>query len=154
MTLTNLSKKFHLSYILFHKYIYTARFYKKDLFLKTSQYSQEKTSLSRSIITFIYYKTVCPFNIFHSHKAMSMTVSKTIRSSRTEVFSKKGVCRNFSKFTRKHLCQRLFFNKVAGLRPVKKETLAQAFSCEFCKISKNTFFHRTSLVAASGLQLF
>ena len=23
---------------------------------------------------------------------------------------------------------------------IKKETLAQAFSCEFCKISKNTFF--------------
>ena len=31
-----------------------------------------------------------------------------------------------------HLCQSLFFNKVA-------ETLAQAFSCEFCEISKNTF---------------
>ena len=30
-----------------------------------------------------------------------------------------------------------------------KETLAQVFSCEFCKISKNTFFHRTPLVAAS-----
>ena len=28
-------------------------------------------------------------------------------------------------------------------------TLAQVFSCEFCKVSKNTFFHRTILVAAS-----
>ena len=27
--------------------------------------------------------------------------------------------------------------------------LAQAFSCEFCEISKNTFFYRTSPVAAS-----
>ena len=26
---------------------------------------------------------------------------------------------------------------------------AQAFSCEFCKISKNNFLHRTPLVAAS-----
>ena len=26
-------------------------------------------------------------------------------------------------------------------------------SCEFCEISKNTFFHRTSLVAASGIPL-
>ena len=34
---------------------------------------------------------------------------------------------------------------------IKKETLAQVFSCEFCKISKNTFFHRTPLVAASVL---
>ena len=31
----------------------------------------------------------------------------------------------------------------------KKETLAQVFSCEFCEISKNTFYYRTSLVAAS-----
>ena len=29
---------------------------------------------------------------------------------------KKGVLRNFAKFTGKHLCQRLLFNKVAGLR--------------------------------------
>ena len=34
-----------------------------------------------------------------------------------------------------------------GLRPqacnfIKKETLVQVFSCEFCEISKNTFFHR------------
>ena len=32
---------------------------------------------------------------------------------------KKGVLKNFAKFTGKHLCQSLFFNKVAGLRPVK-----------------------------------
>ena len=34
----------------------------------------------------------------------------------------------------------LFFNKVAGHRPA---TLAQLFYCEFCEISKNTFFDRT-----------
>ena len=32
---------------------------------------------------------------------------------------------------------------------IKKETLTQVFSCEFHEISKNTFFHRTPLVAAS-----
>ena len=31
--------------------------------------------------------------------------------------SSRGVLRNFTKFTGKHLCQSLFFNKVAGLRP-------------------------------------
>ena len=36
------------------------------------------------------------------------------RSSRLEVFCKKSVLRNFAKFTGKHLCQSLFFNKVAG----------------------------------------
>ena len=40
---------------------------------------------------------------------------KIFRSSRLEVFCKKGVLRYFAKFTRKHLCQRLFFNKVASL---------------------------------------
>ena len=34
---------------------------------------------------------------------------------------------------------------------IKKETLAQIFSCEFCEISKNTFFYRTPPVAASVL---
>ena len=34
------------------------------------------------------------------------------RSSRQEVFCKKGVIRNFAKFTGKHMFQDLFFNKV------------------------------------------
>ena len=54
------------------------------------------------------------------------------------------VLRNLAKFTEKHLCQSLFLNKVAGQnsqkKMVKKETLKLAFSCEFCKISKNAFF--------------
>ena len=32
---------------------------------------------------------------------------------------------------------------------IKKETLAQVFSCEFCEISKNTFSYRAPPVAAS-----
>ena len=31
-----------------------------------------------------------------------------------EVFCKKGFFKNFAKFTGKHLCQSLFFNKVSG----------------------------------------
>ena len=76
------------------------------------------------------------------------------RSSRPEVFCKKGVPRNFAEFTGKRVCQSLFFNKVAGLRPqacnfIEKETLALVFSCEFHEISKNTFLHRLPLVATS-----
>ena len=36
---------------------------------------------------------------------------------------------------------------------VKKETLAQVFSCEFCEISKNNFPYKTPLVTASALRL-
>ena len=67
------------------------------------------------------------------------------RSSRPEVFCRKGVLRNFAKFTGKHLWKSLFFNKVAGLRPLLLLTLlkrdsGQVFSCEFRETSKNTFF--------------
>ena len=63
------------------------------------------------------------------------------RSSRPEVFCKKVVLKNFGKFTGKRLCQSLYFDKVAGQASnfIKIETLAQVFSCEFSKISKNTF---------------
>ena len=39
------------------------------------------------------------------------------RSSHQRCFMKKGVVKNLAKFKGKHLCQSLFFNKVAGLRP-------------------------------------
>ena len=39
------------------------------------------------------------------------------RSSRLEVFCKKGVLRNFAKLIGKHLCQSLFLNKVAACFP-------------------------------------
>ena len=32
---------------------------------------------------------------------------------------------------------------------IKEKTLAQAFSCEFCKVFKNNFFYRTPLLTAS-----
>ena len=50
--------------------------------------------------------------------------------------------------------------QASGLRPttllkkracnfIKKEAVVQVFSCKFSEISKNTFLHRTPLVAAS-----
>ena len=55
-------------------------------------------------------------------------------SSHRRFSKKKDVLKNFAIFTGKHLCQSLFF------KVIKKETLAQVVSCEFCKIFKNTFF--------------
>ena len=45
------------------------------------------------------------------------------RSSHGRCSVRKGVLRTFTKFTGKHLCQSLFFNK---------KTLTQVFSCKFC----------------------
>ena len=74
------------------------------------------------------------------------------RSSSPEMFCKKGVLRNFEKFTGKHLCESLFFNKVTGCG-LAVACLPVVFSCEFCEISENIFSWRTPLVAASGDKL-
>ena len=59
------------------------------------------------------------------------------RSSRPEVFCKKGALRYFLKFNRPES----FFNKVAGLSLfIKKKTLIQMSPCGLYEISKSTFF--------------
>ena len=76
-------------------------------------------------------------------------------SSRPKVFCKKRVLRNFTKFTGKHPCQSLFFNSAAGFRPATlfKKRLAQVLSCEFCEISKKTFFTEHLGTTASLLSM-
>ena len=59
------------------------------------------------------------------------------------VLLKKGVLRYFTKFTGKHIFQISFLIKLQAKNFIKKGTLAQVFSCEFSKISKNTFFTET-----------
>ena len=53
--------------------------------------------------------------------------------------SQENTCTRASFFTKRHEAWNF----------IKKETLAQVFSYEFYEISKNTFFYRTHLVAAS-----
>ena len=64
-----------------------------------------------------------------------------VRSSRPEVFCKK-VFLVISQNSQENRPQACIF--------IKKETLAQVFTSELCEISKNTFFHRTPLAAASA----
>ena len=63
-----------------------------------------------------YHNEMWNFTIYVIMKELTLKEQK----QPPEVFYKKGVLRNFSKFTWKHLCQSLFFNKVAGLRQKKK----------------------------------
>ena len=56
--------------------------------------------------------------------------------------SKKGVLRNFEKFTGKHLRQCLFFNKVTGLMPstlLKTRLWHRCFPVNFVKCSRTPF---------------
>ena len=67
-------------------------------------------------------------------------------SQKQEVLREKDVLRNFVKFTEKHLCQSLFYNKCAGLRPatlLKKRLYCMCFSVDFAKFLRTT--HRISL---------
>ena len=65
------------------------------------------------------------------------------RSSRPEVFCEKDVLRKFAKFTGKHMCQSLFFDKVAGLRPatlLKKRLWHWCFPVNLTKFLRTPFY--------------
>ena len=82
-------------------------------------------------------------DIFYFHR------TKTIQKQPPEVFCKKRCLKNFAKLTGKHLCQSLFFNKVAGVTYnfVEKETVAQVHTCfpvNFAKFLRTPFLQNTS----------
>ena len=69
------------------------------------------------------------------------------RSSHQKSSLKKGVLRNFTKFTGNHLCQGLFFNKVAGLRPanlLKKRLWHRCCPVNFANFLRTPFLHNIS----------
>ena len=77
----------------------------------------------------------------------AITIQMTTRSSHQRCSARKGALRNFSKFTVKHLCQVLFYNKVAGPKPatlLKKTLWHRCFPMNFSKFPR-TPFHRTPL---------
>ena len=62
-----------------------------------------------------------------------------------------------SQNSQENICVRVSFLRKLQAHPcnfVKKETLAQAFSFEFCEISKNTFFKENLRTTASVLAQF
>ena len=74
-------------------------------------------------------------------------MKKTTETATGRCFVEKGVLRNFTKFTGKHLCQSLFFNKVAGLRRatlLKKRLWHRCFPVNFVKFLRTPFLQNTS----------
>ena len=73
----------------------------------------------------------------------------------TQRCSVKTVFLEISQNSQKNTCARASFliklqAEAEACNFIKKEALEQVFSCEFCEISKNTFFDRTPLVVASN----
>ena len=93
-----------------------------------------KYGLSSFLIEMFYYLVVI----------LSQGVSEAV-ARRCSL--RKVVLRNFSKFTGKHLCQRLFFNKIAGLRPVtllKKRPWHRGFPVNFEEFPRIPVLQNTS----------
>ena len=70
-----------------------------------------------------------------------------IRSSHQKCSVRKGVLRNFTTFTGKHLCQSLFFNKVTGLWTaflLKKRLWHRCSPVNFAKFLRTAFLQNTS----------
>ena len=79
------------------------------------------------------YKIFCEFSeILRKFLSLSIYFSLNFRSSHRRCSVRKGVLRNFTKFTEKHLRQSIFFNKVAG------------FPVNFAKSLRIPFLRNTS----------
>ena len=66
------------------------------------------------------------------------------------MFFKVGVLKSYAIFAGKTPALELLLNKALVLQTATlKVTLPKVIFCEYCKIYKNSFFHRTPLVAAS-----
>ena len=67
------------------------------------------------------------------------------RRCHTEVFCKNAVLKDFAKFTGKHVCHNLFFNKFETevCNFFRNEILAQVSSCGFSEIFQNTYLQKT-----------
>ena len=71
-----------------------------------------------------------------------------------EVFCKKKVFLEISQNSQKNICARASFLvklQASACNFVKKEALAHVFFCEFCEISRNTFFTEHLQATASVL---
>ena len=72
----------------------------------------------------------------------------TSTSSHRRCSVKKGVLRNFAN-SQENTCVKVAFLIKLACNLIKKENLAQVFSCEFCEVFKNTLFIEHLRVTAS-----
>ena len=98
--------------------------------------------MNRELRSFFKLKWLIPSWFYNIFVNVTKRKVSSYRSSRLEVFCRQRVHRNFAKFTGKHLCQSLFFNKVAALGPatlLKKRLWHRCLSVNFAKFLRTLF---------------
>ena len=132
----------------FKRIFFTTYWLEKRLGLKIFPIFNISKTITKNvgILFFCYIKTGNEWTVKYTRKQIPVRwiplfSPYTCRSSRSEVFCKKDLLRNFAKFTGKHLMPATL---------LKKRLWHRCFPVNFCEISKKTFFHRTPLAAASN----
>ena len=94
-----------------------------------------------------YWKRIPVFSgVNEQRKTWGSSEAVARRCSMKKVFHM-GVLRNFEKFTGKHVCQDLFFNKAASLCPttlLKNILWHRCFPLNFAKFLRTLFLQNTS----------
>ena len=120
------------------KTIFQCNFFWEDHLFRTFGKRKNGFSCSEQFFTLLF-----GFN-YISYLIVEILMCNSLRASYNNLFLSSII---------EFALMELFFNK--SLQPqtcnfIKRETLVQVFSREFCEISKNTFFYRTPPVAASA----
>ena len=137
-------------FMLFWNRKYEMLFSTLPKFIYFLPYAYEWISINRLLLTLKsddLVKTILDGDKKFGNDSKFKILTATIRSTHQRCSMKKGVLRNFTKFTGKHLCQSLFFDKVAGLRPatlLKKRLWHRCFAVNFAKILRTPFLQNTS----------
>ena len=96
-----------------------------------------------------------PFYIEHLWWLLLKTRRVFMQKQPSKAFFKNSAMRNFVELTRKHFPEPTFFIKLNSVDlQICNETLAQDFSCKFCKIRKSIFFtehHQTAVSDYSSI---
>ena len=124
---------------------YSANFYARNSLNQQSRKVERPVGFQRKILTQTKCKTrnMCPFKQFRSSlNGLPKVAVQDCPQKRKTIFKKSSVRSS-------HLRQGLFFNKTCNF--IGKASLLQVFSCEFCLISKNTFFTGHLPLTASAM---
>ena len=142
------TQTFYLHSFINRLWNWTGRIFPNSLFLG------EVTCSYNRLWEFSVTKSICYKDVFANsfcsptfRSSNSLVVEPFLRSSHRRCSLRKSVLRNFTKFTRKYLCQSLFLNKVTGLMPatlLKKRLWHSCFLVNFVKFLRKPFLKNTS----------